>query len=146
MQVSVELNNSPTSATVTFAQQADLDFLGHWTKSLAGDQNPWRSDALELAQIAVHRFEAHAGIQPYARSFEEIGDHIEYDPQCEVACLVILKCDWFSDSTVIGVSHFRRTWRNRIILDYLTVHPFSPAPGELFPCRPWCGVSASLFS
>jgi hypothetical protein len=42
------------------------------------------------------------------------GITFQNNPQCEVACLVLLKCDWFPESEVIGVSHFRRTWKNEL--------------------------------
>jgi hypothetical protein len=128
MDLSVKLNNKYQTAKAVFAEKEDLAFVHDWRKTLGDDANPRRNDAVDFAEVAVHRFEAHSAIEPYARAIEDIGDHIQNNPQCEVACLVLLKCDWFPESKVIGVSHFRRTWKNRIVLDYLAAHPFSVRP------------------
>lgn len=42
----------------------------------------------------------------------------------------VLKCDWFPGSEVIGFCHFRRSWCNKIILDYLGAHPFVVRPKD----------------
>lgn len=133
MDIPVELNGTARTAKVVFAGKADLHFVNDWRKSLGDDQNPLRVDAVDFAQLAVYRFEAHSAIEPYAKSIGDIGDHIGYSPQAEVASLVLLKCDWFPDSEVIGIAHFRRTWSNRIVLDYLAAHPFSVRPPDNYP-------------
>jgi hypothetical protein len=130
MEISVKLNGSERPAQAIFAGKDDLSFVQEWRNLLGDDANPRRIDAVDFAEIAVHRFEAHSAIEPYAKTIEDIGDHIENNPRCEVACLVLLKCNWFPDSKVIGVSHFRRTWNNRIVLDYLAIHPFSARSPE----------------
>lgn len=38
---------------------------------------------------------------------------------------MLLKCEWFPDSKIIGLCHFRRTWCNNIVLDYLAKHPLT---------------------
>jgi hypothetical protein len=124
MNLPIESNGSRSSAEVSFAGPDDLHFVNDWRKSLGDDQNPLRVDAVDFAQVAVYRFEAHSVIQPYAKSVSDFADHIAQNPRCEVAALVLLKCDWFPDSEVIGMAHFRRTWSNRIVLDYLAAHPF----------------------
>jgi hypothetical protein len=133
MDIPVELNGAARTAKVVFAGKADLHFVNDWRKSLGDDQNPLRVDAVDFAQLAVYRFEAHSAIEAYAKSIGDIGDHIGYSPQAEVASLVLLKCDWFPDSEVIGIAHFRRTWSNRIVLDYLAAHPFSVRPPDNYP-------------
>ena len=70
---------------------------------------------------------------PYASSLEGVRDHIEKDPQCEVGCLVVFKCNWFPISETLGICHFRRSWSNRIILDYLAVHPLIAKAPPGFP-------------
>lgn len=130
MDLSVELNGISRIAKVTFAGKDDLHFVNDWRKSLGDDQNPLRVDAVDFAQVAVYRFEAHSAIEPYAKTIKDIGDHIGHNPKCEVACFVLLKCGWFPDSDVIGIAHFRRTWSNRIVLDYLAAHPFIVRPPE----------------
>lgn len=133
MEIPVKLNGSERPAKAIFAGKDDLEFAQEWRRLLGDDANPRRIDAVDFAEIAVHRFEAHSAIEPYAKTIDDIGDHIENNPRSEVACLVLLKCDWFPDSKVIGVSHFRRTWTNRIVLDYLAIHPFSARPPDQYP-------------
>lgn len=128
MQLPIRVNEATQSAEPLFAREHDLNFVKTWRQSLGRDQNPLRIEAVDLAEVAVHRFEAHHKIQPYARSIQDISDHVTQNPVCEVACLVILKCNWFPDSEIIGIAHFRRTWKNRIILDYLSTHPFVVRP------------------
>jgi hypothetical protein len=133
MDLTVELNGESRAARVVFAGKEDLHFVNEWRKALGEDQNPLRVDAVDFAQLAVYRFEAHSAIEPYAKSVQDVGDHIGYSPHAEVACFVLLKCDWFPDSPVIGIAHFRRTWSNRIVLDYLSAHPFIVRPPDHYP-------------
>lgn len=123
MELPVEVDKSRKVARVVFAGKDDFGFLAEWREKLGDDQNPFRRETVELAQLAINRFSAHSAIQPYLRSAEDIGDHVAYNSQCEVAGFLLLKCDWFPESEVIGICHFRRTWCNNIILDYLAVHP-----------------------
>jgi hypothetical protein len=88
MDLSVKLNNKYQTAKAVFAEKGDLAFVHDWRKTLGDDANPRRNDAVDFAEVAVHRFEAHSAIEPYARAIEDIGDHIQNNPQCEVACLV----------------------------------------------------------
>jgi hypothetical protein len=66
------------------------------------------------------------------------------NPNREVGCCVVLKCDWFPESEVIGIAHFRRTWKNRIILDYLAAHPFIARKPPDYP-NTVRGVGSALF-
>lgn len=124
MELPVNLNDNRMTATVKYAGKDDFGFLAKWKEKLGDDQNPYRVATVELAQLAVHRFNAHSGIQPYLSSTDDLADHISSEPNSEIAGFTLLKCDWFPDSEVIGICHFRRTWCNNIILDYLAVHPF----------------------
>jgi hypothetical protein len=133
MELPVELNKSRQTASVVFAGRDDFDFATEWRKTLGEDTNPMRVDACDFADLAVFRFQAHSALQPYAKSVDDIGDHIGYNPKCEVASFVLLTCGWFPQSRVIGLCHFRRTWSNRIILDYLAAHPFIARPPSDYP-------------
>ena len=129
MELPVELNKTRQTAKIIFAGQHDFGFLAEWRKTLVDDKNPVRIDAVDFAQLAVYRFQAHSEIlQPYAETIEDIGDHITNNPNCEVGGCVLLICDWFPESKVIGLMHFRRTWSNNIILDYLAAHPYITRP------------------
>lgn len=126
IDVIVKLNGEPRMARIVFADRRDLGFIDDWTKKLGVDIDPIRQDAVDLAQLAIDVFLAHSKVrQLYVSSVEEIGTHIRDNPRNEIAGFVLMKCDWFPDSPVIGICHFRRSWCNSIILDYLASHPFS---------------------
>lgn len=133
--VTVTLNGEQHRATVVFADLADLTFINEWRDKLGADKDTKRRDAVDLAQIAIDSFLAHTQIQQiYVKSVEEITNHpVRADEHVEVAGFVLLKCDWFLDSGVIGICHFRRSWCNSIILDYLAVHPFIAKPPDGYP-------------
>jgi len=133
MDLPVKLNQKNKSATVVFAHGDDFAFLEEWREKLGKNQHPHRMDAVEFAQLAQFRYSAHSAIQPYAQAIGEFEEYSSDNPFCEVACLVFLRCDWFSDCDIIGLSHFRRTWSNRIILDYLSTHPFIAKPPPSYP-------------
>lgn len=133
MNLPLELNGGAQTARVKFADKNDLGFLTEWRLKLGDDKNPLRVDSVDFAQLAVSRFEVHSTIEAYATTVEDIDDHIQTNPRSEVAALVILTCDWFPDSRVISICHFRRTWSNRIILDYLAAHPFITRPPTGYP-------------
>jgi hypothetical protein len=105
---------------------ADLRFVERWRETLGSHPELIQRDAVDFAQLAKERFIADSNVgQPYVADPAEIRDHVGRDPQTEVAGFVLLKCDWFSLSEVIGFCHFRRTWCNNIVLDYLGTHPLT---------------------
>jgi len=132
MEFPIVLNRARQIANLVFAGPHDFGFVDAWREKLGDDQNPVRNDAVDFAQLVLDRVSTSV-TQSYARSIGDIADHIANNPQCEVACCVLLKCDWFQDSNVLGVCHFRRTWSNNIVLDYLTVHPFIARPPDQYP-------------
>jgi hypothetical protein len=133
MELTIELNKTRKTANVVFADRRDFGFLSAWRNTLGDDPNPIRNEAVTLAQLALFRYQEHSAILPYARSIDDIGDHIATNPKSEVACFVLLKCGWFPDSEVLGICHFRRTWSNNIILDYLAAHPFIARLPSAYP-------------
>jgi hypothetical protein len=130
MELTLELNGKREKAKVSFAQAADFGFAENWRHALGKDQNPNRNDSVDFAQLAVKRFEASSELGIYANSLQDFNDHIASNPKIEVGGFIVLKCGWFPGSEVIGFSHFRRTWSNKIILDYLAAHPFIARPKE----------------
>ncbi len=130
----VRLNREPRRATVVFAGLDDLTFINEWDDKLGADTNVKRRDAVDMAQLAIDSFLAHSKLeQIYVKSLGDFANHIKADEHVEVAGFVLLKCDWFPDSGVIGICHFRRSWCNSIILDYLAVHPFIAEPPDKYP-------------
>jgi hypothetical protein len=131
--VSIELNGGQRRATVVFAELHDLSFINEWRDKLGENADTKRRDALEVAQLAIDSLLAHSKVQQiYVNSVEEIATQIKADEHVELAGFLLLKCDWFPDSGVIGICHFRRSWCNSIILDYLSVHPFIAKPPEKY--------------
>ena len=132
--VSVKLNGVRCAAQVVFADHRDLGFIDVWRDKLGADTDAIRRDALDLAQLAIDTFLAHSRVQQiYVGSVEEIAAQSKADEHCELAGFVLMKCDWFPDSEVIGICHFRRSWCNNIILDYLAAYPFAAKPPEGYP-------------
>ena len=134
-ELPLELNGKRVTGNIKFAEQKDFGFLNEWREKVGDDPNPFRVDTVDLAGLAVTRFLEQSGMVPYARSIGDIGDHIIHNPKSEVACFLLLTCGWFPDSSVIGLIHFRRTWCNSIVLDYLAVHPFITKPPDGYPHR-----------
>ncbi len=130
MEVTLELNGKKEKGKISFAQRADFGFAEGWRKTLGNDQNPKRVDAVDFAQLAVKRYEASAELGIYANSLGDFSDHIASNPKVEVGGFIVLGCNWFPDSEIIGFSHFRRTWCNKIVLDYLAAHPFIACPKD----------------
>lgn len=128
MEIPLELNGKKVKAKVFFAEPKDFGFVATWRKRLGNDQNQVRIDAADFAQLAVKRFEASSGMGIYANSLSDFTVHIGSNPKIEVGAFVVLKCDWYLDCEIIGFSHFRRTWSNKIILDYLSAHPYIAEP------------------
>jgi hypothetical protein len=128
MNLPVRLNDNTKEARVRYITEADFTFIKQWQKSLGTDADPIRVDAVDFANLACARFTAHAPIEIYAQQASDINRCIENDPNCEVANLVALTCDWFPESNIIGLIHFRRTWSNNLVLDYLAVHPLVARP------------------
>lgn len=124
MELSVKLNGEYKTVTAVYATTPDFDFIEQWRGALGTDQHPYRRDSVEFAELAKYKFVANKDLQPYVGSLEEFQEHITNNPHVEVACMVYLKCDWYPGCQTIGLSHFRRTWTNRIVLDYLCAHPF----------------------
>lgn len=130
MDVTLELNGKKKQAKIFFAQHSDFAFAANWRAAIGTDQNPFRTDTVDYAELAVKRYEASFDLGIYANSLADFTDHIACDSKVEVGGFVVLKCDWFPGSEVIGFSHFRRSWCNKIILDYLGAHPFIVRPKE----------------
>lgn len=130
MDVILELNGKKVKAKISFAQPDDFVFAKNWKDSIGNDQNPVRTDTVEYAQQAVKKYEATFGSGKYANSLKDFSDHIASNPKVEVGGFVVLRCSWFPSAEIIGFSHFRRTWCNKIVLDYLGTHPLIARPHD----------------
>ncbi|MFL6388903.1 MAG: GNAT family N-acetyltransferase [Terriglobales bacterium] len=120
----VQVSTEPRRVVVGFATLNGLRFVDKWRETLGSHPEPVQREAADLAQLAKERFIADSNVgQPYITDPLEIDQHVARDQQSEVAGFILLKCDWFPDSEIIGLCHFRRTWCNNIALDYLAIHP-----------------------
>jgi hypothetical protein len=145
MEVTLLVNSKKTKADVSFARAADFPFVKKWRESVGTDKNPVRTDTVEYADLAVKRYEASFDTGVYANSLEDFADHIKSNPHVEVGGFILLRCDWYPDSEVIGFSHFRRSWCNNMILDYLGAYPFIARRKENAPFKVVGVGSALLF-
>jgi len=123
MKVPVRLNDVTKDTRIVYLEESQFGFLDEWRESLGDDTNPIRIDAVNFATLACKRFSAHSAFENYARDIAEIADFLRDNPYSEVANLVALTADWFPGSRILGLAHFRRTWSNNLILDYLAVYP-----------------------
>lgn len=133
-EVKLMHNNTLKNAEILyFDKEHDKDFLAKWEKSL--DKNftlhPAERDAVEFAESAYMRWKAYKNRDNYAYSIQDIKDFIKDNPNAEVANFVLLKWDLEVPSSVLGLCHFRRTWCNNLIIDYLVVHPTIAKPDRI---------------
>ncbi|MGB2678037.1 MAG: hypothetical protein WAN12_13220 [Candidatus Acidiferrum sp.] len=120
----VETSTGARKVVVEFAAHKDLAFVDRWRETLGTNPEPKQRETVELAQLAKARYYADSGLgQPYIEAAEDMRAYIDGDPQCEIAGFSVLECDWFPGSKVIGLCHFRRTWCNNMVVDYLSNHP-----------------------
>ncbi|MDR3457127.1 MAG: hypothetical protein P4N60_06745 [Verrucomicrobiae bacterium] len=130
MDVTLELNGKKKRAKISFAQPSDFTFAANWRAAIGTDQNPYRNDTVDYAELAVKRYEASFSLGIYANSLTDFTDHIATDFKVEVGGFIVMRCDWFPGSEIIGFAHFRRSWCNKVILDYLGAHPFIVRPKD----------------
>jgi hypothetical protein len=123
MDVVVQANGALCEAQVLYASENDVTFLDEWRASIRGEKHPLRLDAYTFAKLALKRREVHRHVENYADRESDIADFVRDNPRAEVANLVVLKSECFPPSRILGVCHFRRTWNNNVVLDYLSVHP-----------------------
>ncbi len=127
----VEVSTKPHKVVVEFSTSSDLSFVEKWRETLGTNPEPKQREAVDLAQLARERFLADSRVgQQYLTTPDDLRDHIARDPQCEVGGFILLRCDWFADSQIIGLCHFRRTWCNNIVVDYLASHPLTLRQSE----------------
>lgn len=123
MKVRLIANGTLRLGEIVYFDEKDEQFLGEWKAAMGYDRHPRRRDALEFAENACKRRKAYRDRDDYATCLDDIKDYVKEKPQAEVANLVVLTCDWYPPSRVAGICHFRRTWCNNLIIDYLAACP-----------------------
>lgn len=128
MNIPLLINGALREASLEYATSSDLDFLDLWREKVRRDKHPVRVDAVNFANLACKRYKAHAPVENYATAPDDIKDYVKDNPHSEVAVFALLKCRWFPECDVVGLAHFRRSWCNNLILDYLASHPWIARP------------------
>lgn len=59
----VELNKIRRTAAINVRREGSFGFLVEWRGKLGDDQNPYRRDAVDFAELTIHRFAAHSAIR-----------------------------------------------------------------------------------
>jgi len=118
------INGEYKEAEIEYVTKPHFGFLDDWRHSLGNDTHPIRVDAVNFATLACKRYKAHAPVEDYASQQEDVADYIRNNPYSEVGNFVLMRCRWFPESDIVGLAHFRRTWCNNLILDYLASHPW----------------------
>jgi hypothetical protein len=124
----IVIDGNVVEAHVEYVTEPDLAFLDQWKRSLGKDNHPKRVDAVDFATLACKRYKSYAEIETYATRLADIADYVRDNPHAEVANFVVLRCNAFTPSNVMGLAHFRRSWCNNLILDYLVSHPWIASP------------------
>jgi len=135
MKLNLRKDDPASEVTIRYGTGDDLAFIERWEQAISLDRNPIRLDAVLFARLAVKRYRAHHRFETYATSVDEIGDFTRDNPQAEVANLVLLESNSPEFAPAIGVCHFRRTWCNNLVIDYLSVHPLLARPREQTPIK-----------
>jgi hypothetical protein len=113
-----------------------------WGKLAKRDGSPKKTDAVELAKLAVRRWTEGLSKGRAARNLQDIKDRIVDNPRSEVAVLLVAEAERLSSQrgAIVGFLHFRRTWCNNICVDYLAVSP--SIAGE--PTSPFGGLGSGM--
>jgi hypothetical protein len=114
----VKVGANPQKVVVEFATTvSDLSFIEKWRETLGANPEPKQRDAADFAALARERFVADSKVgQLYLKTTDDLRDQIDRDPECEVGGLILC--------------HFRRTWCNNIVVDYLANHPLTLSGAE----------------
>jgi len=119
-------------AVVRFIDAKHKGYLKTWKTKVPPNPTPDQRDAYDFARSAHQRWDLYHKRYNYALKPGDLDMFVTDNPHVEVSNYVLLTCDWFCPSNVIAAAHYRRSWCNRIILDYLSVHPsiVRPPDGE----------------
>lgn len=123
MKLNLRKDDPTTEVTIRYGTSDDLGFVNVWDAAVGSDQHPFRLDACLFARLAVKRYQTHRRLEKYATSIDDIADYTQDNPYAEVANFVLLEPSFPEFGQTIGVCHFRRTWCNNFVIDYLSVHP-----------------------
>jgi len=128
MKLNLRKDDPSSEVLIRYGTSEDLGFVQSWEDAIRTDANPIRQDACLFARLAVKRYQTHRRLEKYASSVDEIGDFTRDNPYAEVANFVLLESVGLELGGTIGVCHFRRTWCNNLVVDYLSVHPLLARP------------------
>ena len=134
-------SDSVTVVRFIHAKRSDVRFLQNWKRAARSLANPNSRDSASLAALAFAKWSQCRRERRVGSSLREAMDLIRDNPHQEVAMLVLAKSQ-VRGAAMAGVCHFRRTWCNNVMVDYVAVHPRYVRAEErrfkaLGPCLLW---------
>jgi hypothetical protein len=124
------VNDNLVDAQIEYVTNSEFAFLKQWKRALGNDTDSKRVDAVNLATLACKRYKAHEPVEYYATRPEDIEAFVRINPMVEVANFLLMRCNSFPESNIVGLAHVRRSWCNNLILDYLVSHPWIVSPPQ----------------
>lgn len=125
-EVTLSDNKKPLPAQIKHFDIGDGDFIKKWELSIPKGKIPLPTvrDSLELAKLALGRWNLRRQKDNYAYNLDELKDFIKDNPNVEVSLFLILEYkEDQNNSSILCVCHLRRTWSNNILIDFLATHP-----------------------
>lgn len=121
---SARVGPPPSQNIVKFlhAKARDTRSLQSWQRAAKGIANPSARDSADLAKAAFAKWIRCRRERRAANSLREAVDLVRNNPHEEVGMLVLAKST-LAGAAMAGVCHFRRTWCNNVMVDFLAVHP-----------------------
>jgi hypothetical protein len=108
-------------AECAFATLPDLKKIAAWPRQVPGTKNQITEDALEFAKLAREKWYFNRRKRRTASGIASLRRKIASDRRAEVALLCVGRADWAQE--ILGITLFRRTWCNHLVVDFLATHP-----------------------
>jgi hypothetical protein len=121
MHFKVLISETRKTVDVVFGNESDVRGVSRWRAPVNAPM-PVR-DALEFAHLASKRWRYYRKNLRAVLSVEDFAAVARQDLR-EESCLILLaRAAWFSDSIPLGLLQCRRSFCNRLIVEFLSVHP-----------------------
>ena len=128
MRVRLDANGASRTAEIAYCADDNATFVKEWQGAVGDDRHPLRRNAVEFAENAWGRWKAYQDRDNYA----SVSTILEFSSTTtrglKLRILSALRCDWYPPASIIGICHFRRSWCNNLIIDYLSAHPHIARP------------------
>jgi hypothetical protein len=123
MRIQVLEDESWREVDLSFGSEQDLKTVDHWRAPNSLKARVGVRDTIEFARLASKRWRYYRRSVQTATSMGELRRTTKGDPEAEVSFLLIARGEWFAHSSVLGLAQCRRTYCQRFILEFLSVHP-----------------------